>query len=759
MSIVAAFDKALFYNAATRYTVLRLKTADIMVPQEARSPYRYADHLIRFTAVGYDLPQTDTVKMKLDGIWTDGKYGCQLQVEQWSEVVPQTQEGILGYLSSGLLKGIGPKTAEAIVQRFGVQSLDVLEHQPDKLLELRGITEDKLEEIKAGYAESKMMRELMTLLAPFKVTPGTALKIYEHFGTGGVELLRESPYRLCEVTGFGFRRVDAIVRKSGGDLYDPMRVQGALFYTLEQARNESGHLYLEVGKMMRTALRLLNEGIPIPSDYLEQAQVERELEAMILANVVVSRDGNIYLPHVFRQESETAQKAVKMTLEVPEPVNLPPMMEQVRSRLGITLSQRQAEGVEMVFRHNLSIITGGPGTGKSTILKAVVEAYHLLYPSRKIALAAPTGKASRRMAETTGVETAQTLHSLLGLHGEGGGWEKKEPLDASLLIVDETSMVDMWLAHQLFSRLAPGTRVLLVGDADQLESVGAGNVFQELIDSGLVPVTVLDQIFRQAKDSRIAYNARFINEGSAELYYGPDFSFLPAATQEETAELIRGLYKQEAQRVGVKGLQILSPRRSEGEASAQAMNEAIRDEINPAEYGKPEIVFGGKLFRLHDRVIQMKNNYDTILFDRQDKQIAKGIFNGEIGTVCEVREKAITVDFDGRFAKYPSENLDELELSYAMTIHKSMGSEYDTVIIPMLAAHRIMLTRNLIYTAVTRAKGRVVLVGQKKALFMAVSRTGKGKRNTLLGERMRLCYRKLTGQSPPAGESPMRRAS
>ena len=241
-----------------------------------------------------------------------------------------------------------------------------------------------------------------------------------------------------------------------------------------------------------------------------------------------------------------------MALQVPEPVNLAPVMEQVRDQLGITLSQRQAECVEMAFRYNLSIITGGPGTGKSTILRAVVEAYRILYPERKIALAAPTGKASRRMAETTGVEDAQTLHSLLKLYSDDTGQKKKQPLAAGLLIVDESSMVDMWLAHQLFTRLTPGTKVLLVGDADQLESVGTGNVFQELIKSGILPVTVLDQIFRQAQDSRIAYNAKFINEGNSELYYGSDFIFIPATDQEETAETVCRIYKEEAARVGVQ---------------------------------------------------------------------------------------------------------------------------------------------------------------------------------------------------------------
>ena len=761
MGIVAAFDKVLFFNAASKYTILRMKTADIMIPQEARSPYTYRDHLIRFTAVGYDLPQTDAVKMEMDGIWEKGKYGCQLQVEQWREIVPPTLEGIRGYLSSGLLKGIGEKTADAIVQRFGVDSLYVLENQPERLLEIRGITEERLEEIKTGYAESKVMRDLMTLLAPFKVTPTAAMKIYQHFGPGGVSLLRESPFRLCQIPGFGFKKVDAIVQKSGGDLHDPMRIQGALFYALEQSRNSGGHLYMEAEKLVKNSLGLLNEKIPLPELRLSQQQVEKELQAMVLTDVVVVSKGNIYLPHVFTQESETACKAVQMLLEVPEPVNLTAAMARVKSRLGITLSKKQSEGVETVYRKNLSIITGGPGTGKSTVLKAVVETYRLLYPGKTITLGAPTGKASRRMAQTTGIENAQTLHSILGLHGEDSGWKKKKPLDTDLLIVDEASMMDMWLTHQLFMRLRPGTKVLLVGDADQLESVGAGNVFQKLIESGLVPVTVLDEIFRQAKDSLIAYNAKFINEGNSDLFYGTDFSFIRADTQPEAAEMIRKLYKEEVARSGIESVQILSPFRSEGEASAQALNEAIREDVNPAGQGQPEVMFGGRLYRLADRVMQTRNNYDLQLCDRRGKLVSTGVFNGEIGTVCRIQPGTVTVDFDGRFANYPLESLNELELAHASTIHKAQGSECDTVIIPLLGAHRILLSCNLLYTAITRAKSRVWLVGQKKALFMAIHKKGNGKRNTLLDERMKLYHHTLLCKNGPdaeTGHEPMKKA-
>lgn len=527
MSIVAALDKVLFFNASSKYSVLRMKTEDSSVPTEARSPYRYHDHLIRFTAVGIELPQTDTVKIEMDGEWKDGKYGLQLQVDHWQEIVPPTLEGVRNYLASGLLKGIGEKTADAIIEKFGVNALEILEHQPDRLLEIRGITKERLAEIKDAYAETSRMRVLMTLLAPFKVTPTTAQKIYQHFGPACADIVRQSPFNLCQVPGFGFKRIDAIVQKSGGDLRDPKRVHGALFYALEDARTKDGHLYLEAESLLKAAMQLLNERIPLPQMRVPMSQVEQELSVMIRQDEVVSNHGNVYLPKQFLQESETAQKAVELFLAKPTVVDITQPLERVKHSLGLNLSKRQSEGVEMVFRHNLSIITGGPGTGKTTVLKTVIEVYRQLYPQQKIVLGAPTGKASRRMAEATGIDEAQTLHSILGLHGDSESKKDRErkPLEAGLLIVDETSMVDMWLIHQLFSRLRPGTKVLLVGDADQLESVGAGDVFHELIGSGVVPVTVLDEIFRQAQDSLIAHNARFINEGKTTLYYGEDFAF------------------------------------------------------------------------------------------------------------------------------------------------------------------------------------------------------------------------------------------
>ena len=557
--MIAVYDKLIYFNEASKYTILRMRTDDPSVPEEARSQYTFRDRMLRFTAVGYGLPQTDSVKLEIEGDWKEGKYGLQLHVEHWHELVPPTTEGLLSYLSSGLLKGIGESTARSIVQRFGTDTLDVLEFHPEKLLEIRGITEQKLEEIKTCYAESRAMRDIMELLTPFQVTPVTAMKIYQHFGPACTDILRKSPFRLCEISGFGFRRVDTIIRKSGGDPHDPVRIHGAMICALENAR-QHGHLYLEVNALITESLQFLNEPIPLPQMQVRRAEVEQKLQQMAEDNEIVSDGGRLYLPHIFMQEVETAAKAAAMLMEHTAKIDVTLPLEQVKQKLGLHLTKRQSRGVEVTMERNLSIITGGPGTGKTTVLKAIIEVYRILHPKNRIVLAAPTGKASRRMAQSTGMLEAMTLHSLLGLQGDFCSKDKQDkPLQVDFLIVDEASMVDMWLAHQLFTRLQKGTKLLLLGDVDQLESVGAGNVFAELIGSGIVPVTVLDEIFRQSKDSLIAYNAKFINEENSSLFYGPDFQFVKAENQEEAAAQIQTLYLRELQDTSIGQLQIISP--------------------------------------------------------------------------------------------------------------------------------------------------------------------------------------------------------
>ena len=741
MGYLGTYDRTIFYNPSNRYCIISVKTNDQSIPEKARSAYKHRDHLIRFIAVGYELPQTDKVSMMLDGEWTNGKHGVQLQVEACEEIVPQTKEGVYGYLSSRLIKGVGEKTAALIVDRFGADALRVLEKEPERLLEIRGITPDKLEDIKASYAESRCVRDLMILLTPFNVTPTAAMKIYEHFGSRSVDILQNNPYELCQVSGFGFKRVDAIVQKGDTQLNAPMRIHGAIYAALDSQRSENGHLYLDADQLMKTAAGLLNE--KIESDQrVKSEEIGSVLENMILKGEVVSSNGSIYQTLSFVHEDETAYKIAEMLSVPPISVDISEALRQVRQNLKLSLSQRQTEAVYMAFRSNLSIITGGPGTGKTTVLRAVIEVFQTLYPNKKILLAAPTGRASRRMAESTGRNDAKTLHSALGLLGDGvsiGKDKGKEPLDADLIIVDESSMIDMWLARQFFQRVRPGTRVVLVGDVDQLQSVGAGDVFRELIGCGLIPVTILNEIFRQAKDSRIAYNAKNINEDNSALDYGEDFQFVKCKTQEEAADLICRIFCDQVQKNGVEHVQIISPYRTDGLASVDNLNRCIREMVNPITGDILDLKAGNRFFRIGDKVMQTKNN-------------AKAS-NGDIGFIrkMERNEKSgmkITIEFsDSRIAEYGLEDMGNIELAYATTIHKAMGSEYDIVIMPILRSHAIMLRRNLVYTGITRAKQKVILVGQKGMLIMAIHKNDSGQRNTKLGVRIGKYLQAFTRQA------------
>ena len=731
MSYTGVYDKTIYYNPVSKYCVISVKTNDQTVPQKARSAFQHRDRLIRFTAVGYELPQTDRVSMILDGEWQDGKYGQQLQVESFEEIVPQTRDGVRGYLSSRLIKGVGEKTADLIVERFGADALRILEKEPERLLEIRGITPAKLEEIKASFDESRCLRGLMILLSPFNVTPATATKIYEHFGAKSVDILQKNPFELCQISGFGFKRVDAIVRKGDCKLNDPMRIHGAIYAALDTGRNENGHLYLELETLIKESSRLLNDRLANDQVRVTNEEVVAVLEDMVLKGEVVSNKNRVYQTTAFVQEDETAVNISKMLAAPPDAVDITSILESIRQNLGMALSQRQSEAVYMAFRSNLSIITGSPGTGKTTVLRAIIEVFGRLYPSKKIMLAAPTGRASRRMAESTGRNDAKTLHSVLGLLGDSGYVKdkKKEPLDADLIIVDESSMIDMWLANHFFSRIRPGAKVILVGDVDQLQSVGAGDVFRELINCGRIPVTVLNEIFRQKQDSLIAHNAKAINEDSTNLYYGDDFLFLKCKTQEEAADIICTQFCDLVKKFGIEKVQILSPFRAEGLAAVEQLNRTIRELVNPPEDEDiPDLKIGSRYFRVGDKVMQNKNN-------------AKAS-NGDIGFIRKIavddkNEMKVTIDFGtDRIVEYGMEDMGNVEIAYATTIHKSQGSEYDVVIIPVLRSHAIMLKRNLIYTAITRAKRRVILVGEKGMLFMAIHKNDTGVRNTLLGERI-----------------------
>jgi len=738
MQIKAIYERTIYHNPDNRFCIIGVKTANPDIPEKARSKYTYRDGLNHFTAVGYGLPQSDKVELVLEGEWENSKHGLQLKVAYFRENVPPTIDGIKGYLGSGLVKGIGPATANLVVERFGISALDILESQPERYLEIPGITDSKLSEIKESYASSRILSDLMALLGPADITPNAAAKIHKEFGAESIAVIRNRPFELCRISGFGFIKVDDIARKTGCRPNDPMRIRGALFYTLDQSRVKDGHLYLEQERLCKRALKLLNDKLPDPMK-VQLQEVKDALYNTILEGKLVASGEAVYLRRSFSDEDAAAQHIVRLLARSVKVRDISHELAEVKQALGISLSAKQEAGVMVAFKSNLSIITGSPGTGKTTVLKTVIEVFKKLMPNGKISLAAPTGRASRRMAESTGFSDAKTLHKALGLLGgeENSFMNSDDPLDADLLIIDEFSMVDMWLGAELFSRLQKGTKVLLVGDADQLPSVGAGNVFKELIDCGMIPVTVLDEIFRQSKDSLIAYNARFINQGRTGLVYGNDFILDKCQTTEQAAARIQEIYLEEIARDGIEDVQILSPMNESGDASADKLNAAIRERFNPSSPNTPELTVGSRIFRLGDKVMQTKNKGE--------------VSNGDVGFVRKIYNGIVMIDFgDNRIVEYDHTGLNTIELAFAMTVHKAMGSEYNTVIVPVLSAHTILLYRNLLYTAITRAKHRVILVGQLGTLITTIHKNKDGKRNTMLAHRIRQYAIALTQKSEAA---------
>ena len=376
------YESTIFYNEANKFSIIVVKTNDPRIPLQACSDRYYGDRMLRFTAVGYELPRTKAVELELDGEWVESKYGYQLQVEQWQEIVPQTADGLLAYLGSGLIKGIGPKTAEDIVATFGPDTLNILDNEPEKLLQIRGITEGKLKDIEESYAESRVLRNLMSLLGPFKITPATALKIYQHFGPACVDILKKCPYDLCQISGFGFKRVDGIVRKTDNRLHSTERIKGAVLYTLEDARSKSGHLFLPSEDLVKETLLLLNAPIPIPEQRVRTEEVQETLQQMILHGAVVAYKQYLYSPRVFGQEDDTARMIAERLANISVAENIESALESVRESLGITLSQKQEQAVRTAFQHGLTIITGSPGTGKTTVLKAIIEVFKNLHAGR-----------------------------------------------------------------------------------------------------------------------------------------------------------------------------------------------------------------------------------------------------------------------------------------------------------------------------------------------------------------------------------------
>lgn len=716
------FKNKIYYNEENGYTIATYWTKDTSAPVVVRS--QSSSDTYSITAIGYDLPLNSSVEVEMEGNWVqNAQYGLQYQVESHMEMVPRTKEGIIGYLSSGAIKGIGEKMAQAIFYQFGMDTLEIIERAPQKLLAIRGISQKKLDEIVTSYQKNQTFRELMVFLSPFQISPKKVQKILMEFGSDALQIIRQRPYRLCSVKGFGFLTVDEIAKKCNGDLSDPIRISGCISYVLKQAQQE-GHLYLSQGMLLAQVMEFLNRKLPQPA--VAEREVQDVLYRLALQQDIVVENGVIYLSAYYQMEVETAKMVVHHLIDHLPVYLVEELIQEAQTALGITLSTSQAQAVQMVFSNPLSIITGGPGTGKTTVLKVLLYIYRKLEKG-EVQLMAPTGRAARRMIESTGEVNASTMHMAFGLVGEEA-YEEFEYLSSQFISADEFSMVDMRLAYEFFRRLTLGTRIILIGDIDQLPSVGAGDVFRHLIQCGKIPVTVLDLAYRQAEHIRIYQNAQKIKNNDGKLSYGVDFQLVESSGADQTAEFVIKAFRQELQTATVDEVQVLTPYRSRGAASVKELNKTLREIVNPAVSGAYEMKVGNQIFREGDKILQTKN---TELVSNGDMGRIQRFFIDDDG-----ENKAELVFSDNRSVTYTVEQMEDVELAYATTVHKSQGSEYPVVILPWIKGFYMMLKRTILYTAVTRAKTKVIIIGERSALYQAIHTDDSGKRNTRLSARI-----------------------
>ena len=680
------------------------------------------DMLSQIKAVGYCLPIAENLRYRLNGHWAKHpKHGLQFEVEGYEEVISHTKEGIIAYLSSGQIKGVGPRIAEKIYDAFGQSTLEVLDHEPERLMSIRGISQKKLEKIRDSYLASRGARDVIAFLAPHGVTANRAIKIYREYGTETLDIVRKHPYRLVEMAGIAFKTADKLAMSLGLPAVSPERVDEALMYAISEAEME-GHLCLEKHDFIRRTLRLL-----------ETPEITEDMAAGRAFHLVQENRLVCYDHYVYRSATATVENNIafhitqqmKTTVEPYEHLDLAIMGEE--RKLKIRLAPEQRDAVKMALTSKFCVITGGPGTGKTAVQKAILDLYQAKHPEAQIVCCAPTGQAAQRMKESSGLP-ASTIHKALCIKANpDGSLTEGIMLSADLILVDEVSMMDAFLAERLFAAVPPNARLVLVGDADQLPSVGPGSVLKDIISSGVVPVVRLDHVFRQSAGSRIATNARLIKHGNLSMEYGPDFMFFDSKDLAVSADIIENLYMQEVHKFGVDGVAFLTPFRHKTETSVDAMNARLQALVNPPMPSKPEAVFGQIRFRLGDKVMQIKN-YEQVN-------------NGDVGYITSItgpeNEATVVIDFgDGRVMEYEGEQLKMLDLGYASTVHKSQGAQYKSVIMNLQCAHAIMLIRAIVYTAITRARLRLAIVGERKALCRAIRNTKADQRGTRLAQRI-----------------------
>lgn len=725
-------EEIIFRNESNGYTVARLNTSDGSI-----------------TIVGNAAIINLEEMIEIEGeLVYHNKFGEQFHFTSIKTTMPSTIKGIENYLSSGLIPYIGPKTAKSIVERFGLDSLDIIQYNPERLKEISGIGDIKLAKIIKAFEEHRELRDVMVYLQQYEISVNMGIKIYRKYGKDTINIISENPYRLSEdISGIGFKTADNIAKKMGVSEDSPFRIEAGLKFIMIESAGE-GHCYLPEEELIKRTSKILN---------VDLEEIRESIRNLALRNnfyMVNEGDDTIvyYMPyHV--AENKVARKIVELSrVDFGEiEIDIDKEVEKIEEQDDICFGNKQIIAIKESLNNGVIIITGGPGTGKTTTINAIIKIYEQL--GMKVILAAPTGRAAKRMTETTGRES-QTIHRLLELSYVDGEDEmvfnrdEESPIDGDVIIIDEASMIDILLMNSLLKAINPGTRVVFVGDVDQLPSVGAGNVLKDLINSGCIKIVMLDEIFRQAEESMIIVNAHRINKGEFPITNekDKDFFFMAEHHTQKTVDTIVSLITDRLPNYygfdSIKDIQVLTPMKK-GDVGINALNKYLQEALNPKDEGKVEKQIGDDIFRVGDKVMQIKNNYKLkwrITKGGLEPENGEGVFNGDLGYITDIdnEDNMVTVIFDDeKEVEYDFSDLDEIKLSYATTVHKAQGSEFPVVVMPIHWGPPMLLTRNLIYTAITRASQLVVLVGEMKYLNIMIKNNKIAHRYSSLDRKIR----------------------
>ena len=712
--LVGILERIVFENAETGYTIARLTSRD------------YPTELI--TVVGNLAAASAGESLALSGEWVNNpQYGRQFKIEGYETVLPATVVGLRKYLGSGMIKGVGPVMAARIVNKFGMDTMEVIERTPEKLREVQGVGKKRIGMIKEAWAAQREIKNVMLFLQSNNVSTAHAVKIYKTYESEAIEIVRENPYRLADdIYGIGFKTADTISQNLGIAPESPHRVMAGIKYVLSH-KADDGHVFL----FREALLAACEEILDLPTDVIEEGMAELGAKEEIISEYTPEGEA-IYLAPFYYAEIGVTNSVSRLLQTPASPIAVDFVdgsIDRLEKQMGIHFAANQREAVKTALTAKVMLLTGGPGTGKTTTTIGMLHLFEAL--EKRVLLAAPTGRAAKRISETTGRE-AKTIHRLLEFSPQDNGFKRNQdnPLEADVVIIDEMSMVDLILMNNLMKAIPFNATLIMIGDVDQLPSVGAGNVLTDLIASGQVTVVTLTEIFRQAQESYIVTNAHRINRGDFPQTTGPadrNFFFIEEEDPDRAADLICDLVgKRLPKHYGyhpMDDIQVLCPMRR-GTVGSENFNIRLQEILNTSS---EEAIRGGRNFRVGDKVMQIRNNYDY------------EVFNGDIGRITDVDfvDKLVTIQFPEKRVAFDMADLNELVLAYGITVHKAQGSEYPAVVIPLMTQHYLMLQRNLLYTGITRAKELVVLVGTKKALGMAIRNNKVVERNSFLAERLR----------------------